>query len=369
MKYRVLVALVAVAVWAFGAPGTVHLLQKPAMNKTEIVFSYAGDLWSVSRQGGLATRLSVGVGQESAAQFSPDGSTIAFSGQYDGNTDVFTVPAAGGVPKRITYHSGADYLEGWTPDGSKILFRSNRESFSRYTQLFTVSPEGGLPQTLPLPMAYSGSYSPDMKRMAYQPLDGGQFSSDGNSFVSWRRYRGGRASYIWIVDFADLTTEKLPRTDSNDFCPMWIGDKVYFLSDRNGPVTLFSYDPRSKKIDELIKNTWKDIEYATAGPGGIVYEQFGQIHIYDIAAGKEHRVPIEMAADLTEVRPHYQNVSSEIRDVRISATGAGGSWRDSHGSGREGGYPQHDQLAGRDGSGAFVVAGRKVRRLVFRRVG
>ena len=320
MKYRIPFALFFVATM-FGASGTVHLLQKPAMNKTAIVFSYAGDLWTVGRQGGIATRLTVGAGQESAAAFSPDGETIAFSGEYDGNTDVFTVPAAGGIPQRVTYHPDADVVVGWSPDGKRILFRSNRESYSRYTQLFTVAPEGGLPEALPLPMAYRGSYSPDMKRMAYQPLDGGQFAADGNNFVSWKRYRGGRASYIWTVDFADLKTEKIPRTDSNDFDPMWIGDKIYFLSDRNGPVTLFQYDPRGKKVDQLIKNPWKDIEYATAGPGGIVYEQFGQIHIYDIAAQKEHQVPVEMAADLTEVRPHFQNVAREIRDARISATG------------------------------------------------
>lgn len=322
MKFRFLFAFgAAAAIWAFGAPGTVHLLQKPAMNKTQIVFSYAGDLWTVSRQGGMATRLTVGVGQESSAQFSPDGNTIAFSGEYDGNVDIYTMPATGGVPKRVTYHPGADYLEGWTPDGTQILFFSTRQSYSRYAQLFTVSPDGGLPQALPLPMAFAGSYSPDMKRMAYQPIDGGQFAYPANNFVSWRKYRGGRASYIWTVDFTDLTTEKIPRADSNDFCPMWVGDKVYFLSDRNGPVTLFRYDPQGKKVDQLIKNTWKDIQCATAGPGGIIYEQFGQIHIYDIASQKERQVPIEMAADLTEVRPHFQNVAREIRDIRISATG------------------------------------------------
>ena len=319
MNYRIWFALLTAL--PLSAAGTVHLLQKPAMNKTDIVFSYAGDLWTVSRNGGMATRLTAGAGTESSAAFSPDGATLAFSGEYDGNTDVFTVPAAGGVPTRITYHPGADRVVGWTPDGKQILFRSNREAYSRYTQLFTVSSEGGLPVALPLPMAFSGSYSADMKRMAYEPLDGGQFATDTNNFVSWKRYRGGLASYIWIVNFADLKTEPLPRTNSNDFAPMWMGDKVYFLSDRNGPVTLFRYDPSSKKVDEVIKNSWKDIEYATAGPGGIVYEQFGQIHIYDIASGKEHQVPIEMAADLTEVRPHFQNVSREIRDPRISATG------------------------------------------------
>src|SRR5207248_8226715 len=142
-----LTVLALAASTAFGAPATVHLLQKPAMNKTQIVFSYAGDLWTVNRNGGMATRLTVGAGAESAAAFSPDGNTIAFSGEYDGNTDVFTVPATGGVPKRITYHPDADRVVGWTPDGKRILFRSNRESYSRYTQLFTVSPEGGLAET------------------------------------------------------------------------------------------------------------------------------------------------------------------------------------------------------------------------------
>src|SRR5207247_3937918 len=127
---------------AWGAPGTIHLLQKPAMNKTQIVFSYAGDLWTVSRSGGMATRLTAGTGSESAAAFSPDGTTLAFSGEYDGNMDVFTVPASGGVPKRITYHPDADRLVGWTPDGKRLLFRSARASYSRYTQLFTVPAEG-----------------------------------------------------------------------------------------------------------------------------------------------------------------------------------------------------------------------------------
>jgi tricorn protease len=305
-----------------GATGTVHLLQRPAMNQNQIAFAYAGDLWSVPRAGGVATRLTAGQGAESTPFFSPDGQTLAFSGEYDGNVDVFTVPVAGGVPKRITYHPEADRVVGWTPDGKRLLLRSNRDAYSRYTQLFTVSTEGGLPERLPLPMGFTGSYSPDGKRMVYEPLDGGQFAPEANNFVSWRRYRGGRASYIWLVNFADLSTVKIPRTDSNDFAPMWIGDKVYFLSDREGPVTLFRYYPQSRQVTRLLDNKWKDIVYASAGPGGIIYEQFGQIHIYDLASGKEHQVPIEINADLTEVRPHFQNVSREIRNVRISPTGA-----------------------------------------------
>ena len=306
---------------ALGAGATLHLLQRPAMNKTTIVFSYAGDLWSVPRRGGVANRLTAGAGMETEAMFSPDGKTIAFTGEYDGNIDVFTILATGGVPKRITYHPDPDRAVGWTPDGKRILFRSTRLSYSRFNQLYTVSTEGGLPEVLPLPMATFGAYSPDGKRMVYAPVDGGQFATGFTNFVAWKRYRGGTASYLWLVNLADLRTEKIPRTDSNDICPMWIGDKIYFLSDRNGRMTLFSYDPRSKAVTEVIKNAGKDIASASVGPGGIVYEQFGQIHIYDIASGKSSPVPIEIEADLAEVRPHLQNVAKEIRNAKISPSG------------------------------------------------
>lgn len=322
MKYSILLILLcASAPAAFGADATLHLLQRPAMNQTTIVFSYAGDLWSVPRQGGVAIRLTAGAGMETEAAFSPDGNTIAFTGEYDGNIDVFTMPASGGVPKRITYHPDPDRVVGWTPDSKRILFRSSRLSYSRFNQLYTVSTEGGQPETLPLPMATFGAYSPDAKHMVYAPVDGGQFATGFTNFVAWKRYRGGTASYLWLVNFADLSTQKIPRTDSNDIYPMWIGGKIYFLSDRNGRMTLFSYDPKNKTVTELIKNTGKDIESASAGPGGIVYEQFGQIHIYDIASGKSSRVPIEIEADLAEVRPHIQNVAKEIRNARISPSG------------------------------------------------
>jgi tricorn protease len=319
-NFRLFVCLLA-APAAFAASATTHLLHSPALNRTQIVFSYAGDLWTVSRQGGAATRLTSGPGIETLPVFSPDGDTLAFTGEYDGNIDVYTMPATGGVPKRITYHPGADYAAGWTPDGQRILFRANRQSFSRYTQLFSVSKEGGLPAALPLPMAFSGGYSPDGRRVVYAPLDGGQFGRTPERWVAWRRYRGGDASYLWIANLADLSTEKIPRTDSNDINPMWIGDKIYFLSDRNGPMTLFRYDPATKAVTELIKNPGPDIRAASAGPGAIVYEQFGQIGIYDLANGKTRAVPIDIEADLSEVRPRVQNVEKEIHQGRISPTG------------------------------------------------
>jgi len=322
MKSFRLLPLLCGAISAFAAGPSLHLLHKPVMNKTTIVFTYAGDLWSVSREGGLATRLTGGNGTETEAAISPDGGTLAFTGEYDGNIDVFTMPVSGGVPKRVTYHPDGDRVVGWTPDGSRILFRSNRESFSRFTQLFTVAPSGGLPEVLPLPMACTGAYSPDGKRMIYAPLDGGQFAPGFNNFVAWKRYRGGEASYLWLVNLSDLSTVKVPRKDSNDINPMWIGDKIYFLSDRNGPMTLYRWDPKSKvEPAELIANKGKDIDAASAGPGGIVYEQFGKILIYDLASNKSHEVTIDLAADLGEVRPHFQNVSREIRSVKISPSG------------------------------------------------
>ena len=324
MNFSKLAGLTSLAAAAlFGQPASLHLLQKPAMNKDLIVFSYASDLWSVPRQGGTAQRLTTGQGFETDAAFSPDGSSIAFSGEYDGNTDVFTVPTGGGIPRRITFHPAADRVVGWSPDSKRILFRSNRDSQSRYTQLFTVSAEGGFATALPLPMACTGAYSPDGKRMVYAPLDGGQFAPGFTNFVSWKRYRGGEASYLWIASLSDLSTVKVPRTDSNDINPMWIGNKVYFLSDREGPMTLFEYDPQSKQVKKLIPNSgnFKDISSASAGPGGIVYEQFGQIHIYDLASAKEHAVPIEITADLSEVRPRFENVASQIANPRISPTG------------------------------------------------
>src|SRR5437870_7537117 len=186
MKRITMFLFIVLAASAAGAAaGPIHLLHSPAMNRTQIVFSYAGDLWTVSRQGGAAARLTAGAGIESNPVFSPDGATIAFTGEYDGNVDVYTVPSTGGIPKRVTYHAGADYAVGWTPDSKLILFRSNRESYSRFTQLFSVSKDGGLAEPLPLPMAFTGVFSPDGQRLAYAPLDGGQFGRTPERFVAW----------------------------------------------------------------------------------------------------------------------------------------------------------------------------------------
>jgi tricorn protease len=300
---------------AFAQSDPPLLLQKPTINRTHIVFSYAGDLWSVSREGGDAIRLTAGPGVETDPHFSPDGKQIAFTGEYDGNVDVYLMPASGGVPRRLTYHPAQDTVAGWTPDGKQILFRSTRNSYARFSRLFTIPVDGaGLPAELPLPMAEEGSYSPDGTHLAYLPL--------ARAFLTWKRYRGGRTTPIWIANLADSGIEKLPRQNSNDFAPMWVGDKVYFLSDRNGPVTLFAYDTTTKKVSELIQNSGFDLKDASAGPGAIAYEQFGEIHLFDLKTATSHKVEIRVTGDLPEVRPRLEKVATQIVSASLSPTGA-----------------------------------------------
>jgi tricorn protease len=285
-----------------------------------IAFGYAGDLWTVPREGGRAVRLTNGVGLESAPVFSPDGSTIAFTGEYDGNTDVFTIPAAGGIPHRVTYHPVPDVAVGWTPDGKRILFRSARESASRYTQLFSVPVEGGAATRLPLPTAYQGQISPDGSHIAYSPL-APAFGFDYTAFVSWGNYRGGRASTIWITALAGLDSVEIPHDRASDFFPVYCGQQIYFLSGRAGHIGIFHYDLGTKAVAEALHSDGPDIRSLAGDGKTLVYDQLGEIHLLDTTSGKDHRVPIEIQADLPEVRPSIKTVATEIDHATISPTG------------------------------------------------
>jgi tricorn protease len=312
--------LVVVTSTAASSAEKPHLFQSPALSRQLIAFGYAGDLWTVPRDGGRATRLTVGVGLESAPVFSPDGNTIAFTGEYDGNTDVFTIPAAGGVPRRVTFHPAPDVAVGWTPDGKRILFRSSRESSSRYTQLFSISAEGGEAIRLPLPMAYQGQMSPDGSHIAYSPL-APAFGYEYSTFVSWGNYRGGRASTIWVTGLPGLDSIEIPHDLASDFFPVYCGQQIFFLSGRAGRIGIYRYDLGTKAVAEALHNDGPDIR-SLAGEGTtLVYDQLGEIHLLDTVTGNSRLVPIQMQADLPEVRPSIKNVANEIDHAAISPTG------------------------------------------------
>jgi tricorn protease len=291
------------------------LLRDPSVSKTQIAFSYAGNLWIASRDAENVHRLTNG-GHEGKPIFSPDGSQIAFTGDYDGNRGVYVVPAAGGGPRRLTYHPADFDVVGWMPDGKRILFSSARAAFAGgVVQLFTVPIEGGFATQLPLARASEASLSPDGVRMAYVPNIQWQ--------QAWKRYRGGQTKPIWIANLADSSIQAIiPRDNSNDFNPMWVGDTIYFLSDRNGPVTLFAYDIKSQQVKQIVKNDGLDIKSASAAPDAIIYEQFGSLHLLDLKSGSDRALEIQLSGDLAEVRPHFQKIEPKrIRFADISPTG------------------------------------------------
>jgi len=292
------------------------LLRFPTISRTQIVFNYAGDLWIVAREGGEARQLTSGVGIETVPHFSPDGSSVAFTGEYDGNRDVYVVPVTGGVPRRLTFHPADETVLGWTPDGTRVLFASGANAgLAGETQLYTVGLDGSLPTALPLPTGAEGSLAPDGAHVAYVPHI--QWQS------AWKRYRGGQTTPIWVADLRDSSIVKVPRENSNDHYPMWVGDTIYFLSDRSGPVSLFAYDTKSHAVTEALHSDGFDFKTASAGPDAIVIEQFGAIKLYDIAKHQGHDVAIHVNADVASVRAHFAKVDPKrIRNWGISPTGA-----------------------------------------------
>jgi tricorn protease len=293
-----------------------QLLRAPSLSDSLIAFRHADDVWTVPRQGGSARRLTSTGNVSEGPFFSPDGQTIAYSATVAGSLDVYTIPVTGGVPHHVTYHPGGNYVIGWTPDGHDLLFASMQDSVRMYFQLFRVAASGaGLPQQLPLPSAYVGTYSPDASHFAYNPWL--QWQED-----SWKRYRGGQTQPIWIVDLKSLDLVKVPRENSNDRYPLWLGDSIYFLSDRNGPISLFAYDTHTKAIRQLVENHGLDFKTLTGRGDTLAYEQFGTIHLYDIPSGKEHAVEITTAGDLPALLPHLASIlPAEIQNAAISPTG------------------------------------------------
>ncbi|MDD5544135.1 MAG: PDZ domain-containing protein [Acidobacteriia bacterium] len=305
---------------AFAQGVNIHdtrLLTMPAISSSHIAFSYAGDLWVADLDGRNVRRLTTEAGVQSKPWFSPDESLIAFSAQYDGNVDVYVVPSAGGVPRRLSWHPANDIAQGFTPDGKAVLFTSPRAVFtSRYTQLFTVPVEGGLETPLEIPHAFMATYSPDGSRLAYNPLS--------EAFNEWKHYRGGTHSVIELYRFGDHSVERIPQPAArcNDVDAMWMGDTVFFRSDRNGEFNLFSYDVKTHAIKQLTSHKNFPIVDASSGGGKIIYEQAGYLHVFDPATGKSAKLTLGVATDLVETRVRFAKGSKFIRDASLSPTGA-----------------------------------------------
>jgi len=296
--------------------GPTRLLRFADISKDKVVFAYAGDLWISSREGGAARRLTSHVGDELFPKFSPDGKWIAFTGEYDGNPDVYLISADGGEPKRLTFHPSNDIVLGWTPDGKNILFRSDRFSAppNRFTKLFLVSPQGGPAKPLPVPRGDLTTFSPDGSRIAY--------IETAQEFHTWKRYRGGWSLPIAIYDLKKNTYEELPKSTGMDMFPMWHDNAIYFISDRDGVMNLYSYDLGSKQTKKLTDYKEYDIKWPSLGPDAIVYENGGVLYEYDLGSGKSRNLPIVVRAEDIEARPEFKTVAQNIGSFALSPSAA-----------------------------------------------
>jgi tricorn protease len=308
--FAALFSLVATVVFAQSSqPLGPAMIGRVAVNGAQIVFYYAGDLWSVDRNGGEARRLTNHPGDENFPAFSPDGSQLAFSRNVGGNQDVYIMPSAGGEARRVTFHPRQDQVAGWTPDGKNVLFLSMR---SAVPQLYRIQPDSLMPEELPIPEAEGGSYSPDGKRLAYSP----------NSGIGDRRYyRGGENGRIFIANTADWTVERLSSGTHNDEFPMWVGDRIYFISDRDGVYNLFYHDLKTKQVGQLTRFEKYGIRFACASADAVVFVRDGRIHLHDIASGQTKQVEIRLSVEAPECAPRKANASRTIEWMIPSANG------------------------------------------------
>ncbi|MGA9028692.1 MAG: S41 family peptidase [Steroidobacteraceae bacterium] len=325
MRCALLIASALLAACAAAQAAPAKLLRFPDIWHDRIVFSYAGDLWTVAAAGGTATRLTAHQGLELFGKFSPDGRQIAFTGQYGGDEQVYVMPAGGGAPRQLTFYPAKGPLAdrwgydnqvyGWTPDGKSILFRSARDAFILTgSRLYTVPVEGGAAVPLPMPVSGAGHYSPDGTRMVYSPL--------WRDFRSEKRYQGGWANDLYIFDLGHPSLVQVtddPRTDRD---PMWIGDAVYFNSDRSGVFNLYRYDLATRQTRALTHYRDWDVRWPSADADGhIVYELDGELHVFDTRGESDRAVPIEVPADDTSRRPQAVDAADDIESIAISPGG------------------------------------------------
>jgi tricorn protease len=325
-KIQNFILILVIPVLSLQAADEARLLRFPAIHGDQIVFSYAGDLFSVSSNGGVARRLTSHPGYEMFPRFSPDGSKIAFTGQYDGNTEVFLIPAEGGSPKRLTFTATLyrddvsdrmgpnNIVMDWTPDGKYITFRSRKESFNSFIgQLYQVPVEGGLSEEIPLPSGGFHSWSPDGKKLAYNRIF--------REFRTWKYYRGGMADEIWIHDFTTRETRNITDNPAQDIIPMWSGDEIFFLSDRDRTMNIFVYNLSSGEVTKVTDFTEFDVKFPSLGGQSIVFENGGFIYRLDTKSKKYEKVPIQIANDQTFSRTELMDASKQITGFDLSPNG------------------------------------------------
>jgi tricorn protease len=308
-------SIVAGLVLCASAGAAPLLLRNPSLGQDRIAFLYGGDIWTVPRQGGDARRLTSIGAVSGGPYFSPDGSQVAYSAREHGTNDVYIVSSDGGVPRRLTWEPTGSSVTGWTPDGKDVLFTSGHASKSVYPRLFQVRADGvGPASVLPLPSVDWGSFSSDGSTLAYVPVRQWQ--------AAWKHYRGGQTSQVWLVNMKTLDLEKVPRENSNDSSPVWLGSTVYFLSDRNGSVSLFQYDTGTRQVAQVLENHGLDLKTLSAGPGGLVYEQFGSLHLYEPGSRQDHVVSVSMHGELAALEPRLAAVAPDaVENVAVSPTG------------------------------------------------
>jgi len=293
-----------------------RMMRFPDVSATQITFVYAGDIWVAPIMGGVANRLSSPEGEETFPRFSPDGSQIAFSGNYDGNTDIYVLPSRGGAPEQLTHHPMNDRLLGWHPDGTRVLYASSMESGrQRFSQLYLEPVTGGMPTKLPVPYGEFGEFSPDGKLLAYMPK--------ARDFRNWKHYRGGMAPDIWLFDLEKGTAENITDNPANDSQPMWHGRTLYFLSDR-GPeqhYNLWAYDLTTKESRQITRFTDFDIRFPASGPNDIVFEAGGRLYLLNFEKETYQPVNIEVVTDRASLKPRLEKVSDLIQHAWISPSG------------------------------------------------
>ena len=288
------------------------LFRYPDVSKTQIVFTYANDLWMVPKEGGNAIKLSSPPGVESFPKFSPDGNTVAYSGNYDGNQDAYVIAVGGGIPARLTQHGQPDRVVDWTPDGKRVLFASGRESGrERYNQFFTISSKGGPAEKLPLAYAEFGSYSPDGKEIAVTFIS--------QVFRNWKRYRGGWNADIHIFNFATNKSEKITSSDASDELPMWHNKSIYFLSDRGPEVrsNLWRYDLTDKTYTQLTTFKDYDAHFPSLGPEDIVMEAGGKLYLYQLSSQQLKEVKVTLVNDRAALKPSVLSAEKYIQNTGL----------------------------------------------------